>query len=321
MSSAAPQPLALLVSPAARSAYYAEYLAIAGAELDWVVGPESVAHKRVGGMDFLELQALDSQLETLASLSFVHGLFVRREGLLRPLAIEPDYRLHEDFVTGTKYRGKTNETLTQLLINIGLAGLDLPDRSRIKLLDPMCGRGTTLLWAMRYGIAARGIEQDPRALADVRQSIKKWCKLHRQKHRFNQGSVGKANKQGVGRFIEFTAGETSMRLITGDSANAHQLLNGETFHLLVSDLPYGVQYLGREKARNPLATIEACSQAWVDSLKAGGVMVLSFNAYLPKREQLVDLFRDRGLEALEFAAPHRMSESILRDILVLRKPG
>lgn len=309
----------LLVSPLARSAFFGDYLDTARAELAFCVGSVAANHRRVGDMDFLEVEVEEASLPRLIALSFAHGLFAGAGGELTPLALAPSWALHEDFVYGAKYRGKTNEMLTQMLINLGLSALDAGSPAGIKLLDPMCGRGTTLLWAMRYGMRSRGIEQDHSALADVRQNVKKWCKIHRQKHQFETGFIGKANKKGEGSFLDFSTADAAMRMVVGNSTEAPTLLGGEKFHLLVSDLPYGVQHFTTANTRNPIETLEACAPGWVASLRPGGAMVLAFNSYQPKRRELIAVFARHGMEALDFAAAHRMSESIVRDIVVLRK--
>jgi hypothetical protein len=311
--------LTLLISPLAKSAFYGAFVEIAKAELTWLLGAQEVHYKRVGAMDFFEIQASAQQLPQMASLASIYGIFECQAGRLVPLPVNSPFELHEDFVFGAKYRGKTNELLTQLLINVGLRSIEYSAVSDVKLLDPMCGRATTLLWAMRYGMQAKGIEQDAKALADIRQNVKKWCKIHRLKHRFEEGFVGKANRQNRGKFISFAANNASMRVIAGDSANAGSLLRGEKFNLLVSDLPYGIQHFTTEKTRNPLAVIKACAQGWSASLKPGGAMVLAFNSYSPKRDELIEVFADYQMEALDFSAAHRMSESIVRDVVILKK--
>ena len=312
--------IALLISPRAKNAYFNDYLEVARAEAAWVTKNHAISHKVMGAMDFFELEAEPDQLPKLASLTFVHGIFEMEDGKLTPLDHCPQLRLHEDFVFGSKYKGKTNEMLTQLLINIGLAAIDYKSLADVKLLDPMAGKGTTMLTAMRMGIKSKGIEQDHTALGETRQMVKKWCKVHRQRHDFRAGSVGKKGKaQTLGKFIEFEAEGTSWQLITGNSKNACKLLKGEKFNLLVSDLPYGVQHFTTDKTRNPMDVLRACAPDWVESLKKGGVMVLSFNSYIPKREELIELFTEQNLELLDFAAPHRMSESIVRDLVVFKK--
>jgi SAM-dependent methyltransferase len=312
--------LALQVSPTAGSAYFKEYLEVAGAELQQVLGDVPLRFRRVGPLDFIELDADGLDREQLLRLSFAQGLYEVDGEQLRPLDLTPRYRLHEDFVFGSKYRGKTSEQLTQLLINVGLSALGGGSGKPRKLLDPMCGRGTTLLWAMRYGMVARGIEQDARALADLRASIRKWCKLHRQKHRLSEGSVGRASRDDTGRFLEFDAADTNLRIVIGDTGDTAELLGGERFDLLVSDLPYGVQHRTTRGSRNPLSVIEQSLPSWLRCLKDDGVIVLAFNSYQPRRDALVKVFEAAGLEAGAFSARHRMSESIVRDVAVFTRP-
>ena len=108
-------------------------------------------------------------------------------------------------------------------------------------------------------------------------------------------------------------------MTVGDSADCRTLLNGERFSLLISDLPYGVQFTSSAGTRNPLGTLKQCAPSWADSLKPGGVMVLSFNHSQPSRDDLAELFTNRGLVVVGESVAHRMSESILRDVLVLKK--
>ncbi|MEM1110991.1 MAG: hypothetical protein AAGI11_03695 [Pseudomonadota bacterium] len=309
---------ALLVSPEARSAYFADYLDVARHELAYLADCDGVNHVAVGGMDFLALDVDAAALPDLRRLSFVQGVFDASGGALRPLDVQPGFAFNDELVFGAKYRGKTNERLTQLLINIGLASLDQRSDRALKLLDPMCGRGTTLLWAMRYGLNARGIERDGRVLSDVRRELKKWCKLNRHKHQLNEGSVGKGGRDKAPRFLEFKAAEGGMKIVAGDAREANGLLGGEKFDLLVTDLPYGVQHATQGGARNPLEVLRDCAGPWRACLKPGGVLVMSFNSYQPRRDALLAAFEAAGWQAQAFSAPHRMSEAILRDVLVLR---
>ncbi len=319
-SQPARQALSLLVSPAAKGAFFDQTVAVATAELAGMASDRAIAHRRIGAMDFLDVEAAEAELPELARLACIHGVFQRQGEQLLPLATAHHFALHEDFVFGSKYRGKTHELLTQLLINTGLRYMDHPPDDGVKLLDPMCGRGTTLLWAMRYGMRSKGIEQDPAAPAEVRRHLKKWCKLHRQKHRLDQGSISRSGGRGnSGRFLEFEAAGSDLRIISGDASNARALLNGERFELIVSDLPYGIQHLTSAGARNPLDALNNCAAGWRDSLKPGGAIVLAFNANQPRRKDLIAAFAGHGLQAQPFSVPHRMSESIVRDVLVLKQ--
>jgi DNA modification methylase len=312
--------IALLISPSASSAYFKDTLAVARAELALVVSEKEPEHWQVGALNFLVLNLTSVQQQAVVSLSFVQGIFERHGDQLLPLDITPEYRLHEDFVFGSKYKGKTNEHLTQLLLNVGLNHINLPEGQTAKLLDPMCGRGTTLIWAMRYGLNAKGIEQDAKALDDIRQHLKKWTKLHRQKHKLQEGFVGENQKRNHGKFLEFQAEDRSARFICGDSRDADKLIKNEKFDLIVSDLPYGVQHFTTDNTRNPITVIEQSIDAWKAVLKNKGTIVLAFNRYIPKRNALVAAFENQGFETAPFSAAHRMSESIVRDVVVFKRP-
>ncbi len=315
--------IALQISPTAKSAYFKDYLQVSEQELKLVCGETNcnkivIEHLQKGPLEFFLLDANDINQGKLLRLSFTQGLFSVTGEQLQPLDSSADFHLHEDFVFGSKFKGKTNEYLTQMLINIGLASISETNPEKIKLLDPMCGRATTLLWAMRYGIKARGIEQDTKALGDIRQNLKKWTKLHRQKHKINEGFVGKANKQDKGKFLEFSTAESSMKVVTGDARNIEQSFKQEKFDLLVSDLPYGVQHFTTDKTRNPLAVIDESVEQWKNCLKTDGAIVLAFNRYIPKRAELIDVFEKAGFSAQPFSAEHRMSESIVRDVVIFK---
>ncbi len=310
--------IAILVSPLAKGAYFNDVVDVAEKELRLVSPHIEIEHRLIGEMLFFLVNIESSKIIDITRLSFVQGVFDIEGELFRPIALENPFSLHADFVFGSKFKGKTNELLTQFLINIGLHFVDKPT-SEIKLLDPMCGRGTTLMWAMRYGIRSKGIEQDVKAIPEVRQIIKKWTKIHRQKHSLKEGFIGKKNKQNKGLFIDFVANETQTRIINGDAREANQILKNEKFHLLVSDIPYGVQHFTTENTRNPLSVLAECAPSWSQCLHTGGVLVLAFNRYIPKRQALIDVFTPHELEVIDFSASHRMSESIVRDIVVLRK--
>lgn len=313
---------ALLISPAARSAYFSDYLAVAKAELKFILDLEKCKLEQKGELEFLTVSMHEEQLTSALSLSFVMGAFEKTTTGLIPIDQSPHLRLHSDFVFGSKYKGKTNEHLTKLLINLGLGCHKDIERSNIKLLDPMCGRGTTLMWALRYGMNCRGIEREISVLPEVRQHLKKWCKLHRQKHSLKEGFVAKANKKQSGKFIELTlpeknaAPELKAQIICGDTREADSLLHGEKFHIIASDLPYGIQHTTQDGKRNPIETLNECAYSWKRCLKPNGHIVLAYNKYIPKREAIIDAFTSVGMTHVAFEAPHRMSESIVRDIVI-----
>ena len=306
--------IAIQISPEAKAAYFSDYIQVAQQELTAVIGDISFSYIQRGALEFFELELNDHDIEKTLRLSFVQGVYLVEGELLRPLDLAADFPLHDDFIFGSKFKGKTNERLTQMLINVGLAAINAKPEQGVNLLDPMCGRATTLLWAMQYGIKARGIEQDPKALEDIHRNLKKGTKLRRQKHKMSDGFVGGSKKNG--KFLDFSAENTSMRVVIGDARNADQIFKKEKFDLLVSDLPYGVQHFTTEKTRNPLSVIDECIESWKSCLKQRGAIVLAFNSNNPKRNALINAFEKKGFQALPFSASHRMSESIVRDVVI-----
>ncbi|MDH5601092.1 MAG: hypothetical protein OEY78_07280 [Gammaproteobacteria bacterium] len=311
--------IALQISPEAKAAYFSDFIKVAKKELLAVVGDITVNHINKGSLNFFELEIKHEDFERLLKLSFVQGIYAIDSELLQPLDITADFPLHDDFIFGSKFKGKTNERLTQMLINVGLATINAKPEQGISLLDPMCGRATTLLWAMQYGIKARGIEQDPKALEDIHRNLKKWTKLHRQKHKISDGFIGGSKKNG--KFIDFTSADTGMRVVNGDARNTNHIFKKEKFDLLISDLPYGVQHFTTDKTRNPLSVIKQCIDAWKSCLKKRGAIVLAFNSNNPKRNALIEVFESNGFQTMSFSAPHRMSESIIRDVIIFKLKG
>ena len=181
------------------------------------------------------------------------------------------------------------------------------------------GRGTTLLWALQYGLNAKGIEIDLKALGDFQRHVKKWSKLHRVKHTFSKGRIGRVKRGDFGQFVQWQPTQTDRwaRLICGDTTETDTVLQKERFDLLISDLPYGIEFTQTHR-RSPIDVVKKAASGWVNALKSGGAMVLAFNSNLPKKEELVHCFSQAGLihQPLEFS--HRMSESIVRDVVVFK---
>jgi len=304
----------LLLSPLAKGAFFHDYQTVAKCELELLAQQDIELYSR-GGMDFVDIDCDASQLENISQSSVVQGVFAKTASGLEPIVAKPDYQLHEDFVFGSKFKGKTNELFTQFMLNVALSFRG-PSDTPIKLLDPMCGRATTLLWAMRYGLDAKGIEQDAKALADIKQSLKKWTKLHRVKHSLVEGSARKNKKSQEGRFLEFKTANT-LKVYTGDTRQAASLLGGERFDIMVTDIPYGVQHFTTDKTRDPSVVLSPALKEWKSLLKPDGVIVIGYNRNIPRRTKLENIAIEAGFAVESFTAAHRMSESIVRDVIVL----
>ena len=109
-------------------------------------------------------------------------------------------RFDDDLLTILKYPGKTNELFTKLLLNVALASSALagdcrrPTTRRLVVLDPLCGRGTTLNQALMYGFDAYGMDIDARDFEAYSVFIKRWLKDKRLKHRAESSTVRRDRK-------------------------------------------------------------------------------------------------------------------------------
>ncbi|HEY4455975.1 MAG TPA: SAM-dependent methyltransferase, partial [Pseudonocardiaceae bacterium] len=142
----------------------------------------------IGGVGYVtfsapELSELD--VELLSNVSTLYALFQVEGELLRPITVAPLDKFDSDLLTIQKYAGKTNELFTKLLLNVTALATDEPARmvrDRLRVLDPMCGRGTTLNHAMMYGYDASGLDLDAKDFDEYTRFIKTWLKNKRIKH-------------------------------------------------------------------------------------------------------------------------------------------
>src|SRR5450755_3233929 len=162
---------ALLILPSANRVYAEASIALTQAELEVfsrsVLGGRlsEVSASTIGGVPYVTFvaDAIGSRdAAFLANLSSIYALFQVEEGLLRPIELHPLDRYDDDIITIQKYQGKTNEQFTRLLLNVTLlasafAG-DMLDR-KFAVIDPLCGRGTTLNLALMLGFDAAGIDR------------------------------------------------------------------------------------------------------------------------------------------------------------------
>ena len=135
---------------------------------------------------------------------------------------------------------------------------------------------------------------------------------------FSPCFIYKKTKSNVGKFLDVKSESGSFRMITGDSIQSSELLRKEKFDLIISDIPYGIQHLASKKSKNPYATIEDSFSEWKKCLSTQGSIVIGFNSNNPKRSKLLELAEAFELVEFPFKSEHRMSESIVRDVLILK---
>jgi hypothetical protein len=325
---------ALLIAPSTNRVYADASLRLTRAELS-IFGstvlsapPAEIAEERMGGVPYVvfdgELTATD--LVYLANLSSIYALFERVGELLRPVELTPLGYFDDDLITIPKYAGKTNEQFTRLLLNATLlasAAAPAMLEQRLTVLDPLCGRGTTLNQALMYGYDAVGIERDGKEVDAYSAFLRTYLKRKRLKHRADMNPVRREKRLVARRFSAEIAGRQTVTMFHADTMDARQFLRAGCAHVIVADAPYGVahgSHAGGGRSRGPLDLLRSAVPVWVELLATGGALGLSWNTHLADREEVAEVFTRSGLSVVEYPdLSHRVDQAILRDVVVGRK--
>jgi hypothetical protein len=215
-----PTSLVVLLAPSANQVYAHDAPRLAAAELAIVLGLP-VSPVTLAGVDYLELAVakpvvgsdgsaqLAELLDKVARSSATLAVFQRHLGpdstvWLQPLALPP-LSVDDDLVTIPKYPGKTNPQFTRLLLNVTLSQVDRSLTSKpLTVLDPMCGRGTTLTPAWLLGHDAAGVEIETAAVEAMAAFLKTYLRRKRYKH---QATVAPVRREGkvLGKRLDVTA--------------------------------------------------------------------------------------------------------------------
>ena len=316
----------MLLWPHANARYQAETEKLARAELEVTLARLGVEYtweeSGVGGLPALDFAArafTDAEARVLSRHSLLYALFERREdGALLPLFGREAPRVGGDLPGILKYKGKTNEVFTQLLVNLAWLAGNMPEKAH--LFDPMCGRGTTLFVALNRGWDATGSDIDRAALREAEQFFKRYLEYHRFKHTTKRGSLTLRGKKSA-PYTAFTLPAGTLRLAEAEAARAREAFGAGTFDLLCADLPYGVQH----GANMPLeALLRLALPAWAETLKHGAAMALSFNAQTLPARKVRALLAGAGLRVLEGGPydhfEHWVEQAVTRDIAVAVRP-
>jgi SAM-dependent methyltransferase len=359
---------AFLILPSHNRVYADAAPSLARAELAVVstalpaggISEGSVAEAVIGGVPYVTFAAdelSDGGVALLANLSSLYALFevtgATGSELLRPVPLRRLDRYSDDLLTILKYPGKTNEQFTKLLLNVTQASSAFAgalETRRLSVLDPLCGRGTTLNQALMYGFDAYGADIDARDVEAYAVFIQRWLKDKRLKHTADFSPVRRDRKVVARRLAaefaatkdEYKAGDTQrLEVVQADTTRIGEFFRPASADLVVADLPYGVQHGshgtgragGGERARDgaktltrrPLDLLRAAAPAWVKALRPGGALGISWNTHVARREDAAGALADAGLQVLDDGPyrdfRHRVDQAITRDILIARKPA
>jgi hypothetical protein len=325
---------ALLIAASTNRVYADGAIRLAAAELA-IFGatvlsatPGDVAETRLGGVRYLTFQAdlTRTDLAYLANLSSAYALFELVGDLLRPVELAPLARFDDDLITIPKYAGKTNEQFTRLLLNVTLlastAGPTMLER-RLTVLDPLCGRGTTLNQALMYGYDAVGIERDGKEVDAYAAFLRTYLKRKRLKHHAELNPVRRDRRLVARRFAATVGGAQTVTVFHADTVEARQFLRAGCADVIVADAPYGVahgSHAGGSRTRGPLDLLRAAVPVWAQLLADGGALGVSWNTHVASRADAATVLADNGLSVMEYPdLSHRVDQAIQRDVLVARK--
>lgn len=341
---------ALLLSPSANRVYADTSLQMMQSEIrvfdSAVLGGKigDIGDARIGGVSYLvftSAELTDRDLKFLSNLSSLYALFEVRGDLLRPLPVDRLDMVSSDLLTIQKYSGKTNDQFTKLLLNVTAISTDAPGDfldKPLRVLDPMCGRGTTLNQALMYGYDPSGIDIDGKDFDAYALFIRTWLKNKRIKHQAEMAPI-RRNKERLGRRLDVTLGITkeqykagevrTIAMVNGDTLRSAEFFRSNSFDVLVADTPYGVQHGSHEGRRNPARSpMQLLAEAileWARLVRPGGAIGLSWNTVVGERAELARLLEGAGF-AVRDTEPylgfrHRVDQAINRDLIVATKPG
>lgn len=333
---------ALLVSPSANRVYAQSASALAVAELGAVAervlggAVSAMREETLGSVGYVTFDAPEPSpalLSWLSNLAATFALFGLENGKLTPLELASWDCCASDLITIQKYAGKTNEAFTKLLFNVTLAASAFAAEPRrpLSVLDPLCGRGTTLNQALMYGHHATGVEHDKKDFEAYCLFIQRWVKDQRLKHQATLGHVKGKPKLDLSFGLDkerYKAGDVlRVNYVNADTLAIAEVFPPRSFDLIVTDAPYGVQHGAKNDgtiSRRPLELLAAAIPIWRAALRVGGAIGIAWNNLVARREDLARLLEDSALTVCDSPAyqrfEHRVDSSIQRDLIVARAP-
>lgn len=332
---------ALLVRESSNRVFGAVAAELAAAELSAVRNHLSCrtsapAVVEIAGLTYVRFECArlsDRDHFILSNLALARGCFEIIEGdLLRPLDRGPLAYFGSDLITIQRYQGKTNEQFTHLLVNVTLASSSIAHQrakagERLRMLDPVAGRGSTLNRGLVYGFDVAGIEVDQSNVEQYKGFLGTYLKDHRIKHKITSERFRKGDLAGSTSF-EVRLGRDSkikvpqVQMVRAASEQASSIFAKNSFELIVGDLPYGIAHRAKDDGNKPTDSVEALVadsiQGWKTVLAPGGAIGLSWNVKSLPRSVLADIATSAGLTVVEHdrSFVHVVDRQITRDVFV-----
>jgi 16S rRNA G966 N2-methylase RsmD len=253
----------------------------------------------------------EEEAACICSLSSLRALFEYEQTLIP--AMQKEAHGFADMPYILKYKGKTNEAFTRFLIN--MARFHASGRVGC-VLDPLCGKGTTLFMALSLGLDACGVENDKKEVGECVRFVKSYLQRERIKHAYKAQSMTHKGRQAGMKHSFSIQNERSLQITLGDTQHTQSFYK-TPFDILTADLPYGIQHGAKGGA---LRLVQENAAGWKQMLKKGGALAIAFNAHTASRDDLakalalsgLDVLRGDGYEGMQ----HFVEQAVLRDVLI-----
>jgi len=292
--------------------------------------------EEIGGASFLTFSCRELSRDELSFLSGHSAVVFMAEktesGLLRPLDADRIGYLEEDLPEILKYKGKTSPSFLRLMINVAQSlSAFSAEKSPLTVLDPLCGKGTTCFCALQAGMNAIGLDLDKKAVHEAADYFSRYLKVHMLKHSFTASSLT-AGKESV-PVSDYVFADTkehfrdkevrTLRLAECDTALTPVVCRRMPAHLLVTDLPYGIQHAPRDGRKTESFTEMLCRALpqWKKAVCPGGVAAVSFNTLTLPAKQVFEISRSAGWTPVEHDSclhfRHEVEQAVVRDVVFM----
>jgi len=209
---------------------------------------------------------------------------------------------------------------THFLCNLAKFSSDFAGASwdTLRVFDPLSGGGTTLFTALMLGADVAGVEKSSKDVQSTASFIKQYAKAQKIACKVKEERL-----KNLGKRWWFSLGDVSKQcvLTSGDTAKSAQLIAGfKKPHLIVTDLPYGIQHHG-----HLVDLLTEALPVWASLLASGGVMTLAWESTRFAREEMVALVESTGLLTVYNESPynqlaHRVDRVIKQRDIVIARP-
>ena len=298
----------------------------------------AVSQEELAGTLFIIMETdplTEQKWEVLSGQSSVCFAALKEGDWLKPLPLRHSVYMQADLAQILKYKGKTNADFTLMMLHCARAASAFAlDSAPLTVLDPLCGRATTLFCALQEGCNSIGVESSKKDVHEADTYFKRYLQYHRYKHKRETFSATLPDG-GHAQEIRYRLANSeeayknsdirTLRLFHGDTTQADRMAGRESCHLLIADLPYGVQHAASgKKGKSALERLAfEAFPVYYRALKAGGAAAIAFNTYTLKREIVCRAVEDAGLKVL--AEPpfddfsHWVEQAVNRDMVIAVK--